>query len=140
MLKLKHLKQETNQMSKQSQQERCEKALAKLEARANRMYRKTKRDMINLVKKYYVPFDYVSFRWDEDVFASYFGVKVRNFANCRVEISSADEILALWLQGKSKPVKIEPGQWVVFKENGSFVGVYTDEEHAKEFEIVADWR
>ena len=83
---------------------------------------------------------YVSFRWDEDLRAAGFAYKLAAFADLTVGFNSADEIVSLNLNNSSKPVKIKPGQWVVFKSDKSFVGVYSDKQHEDEYEIVADWR
>ena len=83
---------------------------------------------------------YVSFRWDEDLTTAGFALKLARFADCTAGFNSADEIVSLTFPNSSKPVKITPGQWIVFGENKTVVGVYSDEEHEAEYEIVFDWR
>ena len=83
---------------------------------------------------------YVSFRWDKDLTAAGLALKLARFADCTAGFNSTDEIVSLTFDNLSKPVKIIPGQWIVFKSDRTLVGVYSDKKHAEEYEIVADWR
>ena len=83
---------------------------------------------------------YVSYRWDEDLRAAEFALKLARFADCTAGFNSTDEIVSLTFPNLSKPVKIIPGQWIVFKSDRTLVGVYSDKQHKDEYLLVADWR
>ena len=83
---------------------------------------------------------YVSFRWDKDLTAAGFALKLARYADCTAGFNSSDEIVSLTFANLSKPVKIIPGQWIVFKTDRTLVGVYSDKQHRNEYELVADWR
>ena len=91
-------------------------------------------------------YPYVSYKWEDWMSAGEFGVKINRGENCSVMLNSKD-CVSILKKTEHTPThttyslcKINRGDWVVFSEDGRIIGPYTDEEHDRVYEIVADWR
>ena len=87
---------------------------------------------------------YISYRWDEDLNVAEFATKISKFCYRKHQVQLWGGCVfvagASLIHPESAGSIVLRGQWIVFQTDGTLVGVYTEEQHKKEYELVKDLR